>query len=552
VLLQAFGLALPLFTKLLVDRLLPLKAAGLVNMFCIGGFIVACMTALAGYFRALLLVRLEARIDSQLMLKFFHHLLSLPFRFFQERSSGDLLMRLGSNATIRQALSASTTSAILDGTLILVFLVALLCVSTPLGVASLAIALIEVTILFSTARPLQRMVESDLAAQSESQSCLVESLMGIDTLKASGAERSTFARWSGLLERQLDRSAQRGRYSAKVDAVTTAVRTFSPLFLLWLGAKLVLNGSLSLGTMLGINALAAAFLQPIGSLVLSGQRLQLAAAHLERIADVMRAEPEQDLDAPRIAPRLSGRVELRNVSFRYNAHAPKVLDRISLTIESGQKVALVGRTGSGKSTLAKLLLGLYLPTEGEVLYDGVPLWAMDLQAVRRQWGAVLQDSFIFSSSLRENISFHDPSISKTEMIIAAKVAQIHADIMQMPMGYETRVAEGGSSLSGGQRQRLAIARAVAHRPSFLLLDEATSHLDVTTESLVDLTLDRLACTRVVIAHRLSTIRNSDLIVVLQDGTVVEQGSHQELLDRNGYYTALVQNQPELIHEKIRA
>jgi ATP-binding cassette subfamily B protein len=549
VLLQTFGLALPFFTKLVVDRMLPGKAVSQLDMFCIGGLIVACMTASAGYVRALLLVRLEAQLDSHLMLKFFHHLLSLPFRFFQQRSSGDLLMRLGSNATIRQALASSTTSAILDGTLIFVFAAALLRVSPPFGVAALFIGLIEVTVLFSTARPLQRLMENDLASQSASQSCLVESLMGIGTLKASGVEQSTYARWSDLLAKQLDHSAQRGRFSAKVDAITAVVRTFSPLFLLWLGAKLVLSGSLSLGTMLGINALAAAFLQPIGSLVLSGQRLQLAAGHVERIADVMHAKPEQELDVVQPAPRLSGKVELRNVSFRYNAHSPKVLDDISLVIEPGQKVALVGRTGSGKSTLAKLLLGLYLPTEGEILYDGVPLCAMDLRTLRRQWGTALQDSFIFSSSLRENISFHDPSISTTDLVRAAKIAAIHSDIMEMPMGYETRVEEGGSTLSGGQRQRLAIARAVANRPPFLLLDETTSHLDVTTESLVDRNLDRLSCTRVVVAHRLSTIRNSDLIVVLHDGAVVEQGSHQELLDGNGHYAALVLNQPERTHDE---
>ena len=522
VLLQVFGLALPLFTKLLVDRVLPSKAVSQLDMFCIGGLLVACMTASAGYFRALLQVPLETQLDSDLMLKFFKHLLSLPFCFFQQRSSGDLLMRLGSNATIRQALASFTTSAILDGTLIFVLMVALLRVSLPFGIAALIIGLIEVAVLFFTARPLQRLVESDLASQSASQSCLVESLMGIGTLKASGSEQSIYDRWSGLLAQQLYRSAQRGRFSAKVDAIATFVRTFSPLFLLWLGAKLVLSGSLSLGTMLGINALAAAFLQPIGSLVLSAQRLQLAAAHVERIADVMLAKPEQDLDAVQPAPRLSGKIELRNVSFRYTAHSPKVLDDISLVIEPGQKVALVGRTGSGKSTLAKLLLGLYLPTEGEILYDGVPLRAMDLQTLRRQWGTVLQDSFIFSSSLRENISFHDPLISAADVIRAAKIAEIHSDIMQMPMGYETRVEEGGSTVSGGQRQRLAIARAVANRPPLLLLDEATSHLDVTTESLVDRNLDCLSCTRVVIAHRLSTIRTSDLVVVLHDGTVADK------------------------------
>jgi ATP-binding cassette subfamily B protein len=544
VLLQAFGFALPLFTKLLVDRILPLKALGELNMLCIGGLLVAVMNSAMSYFRAILLVRLETHLDSHLMLRFFRHLLSLPFRFFQQRSSGDLLMRLGSNATIRQTLASYATSAVLDGALVFVFLAALLHISPIFGASALFFALIEIAILLGTARPLKCLVEADLASQSESQNCLVESLMGIGTLKASGAEQLTFARWSSLLTKQLDTSARRGEFSARVDAATTIVRTVAPLFLLWLGGRLVLNGSMSLGTMLAINALSAAFLQPVSSLVLGAQRLQLTAANLDRIADVMQAKSEQNPGDIRFTPKLTGKIELRNVSFRYDSHSPKVLDRISFTIYPGQKVALVGRTGSGKSTLAKLLLGLYMPTEGEILYDGVALHTLDLQSLRRQWGVVLQDSFIFASSIRENIAFHDRVDSSTEVTQAARIAEIDSDIGRMRMGYETRVEELGGALSGGQRQRIALARAVAHGPQLLLLDEATSHLDVATESLVDRNLDALSCTRLVVAHRLSSVRNSDLIVVLDKGSIVEQGAHCELLRCNGNYSKLVRSQIE--------
>lgn len=245
-----------------------------------------------------------------------------------------------------------------------VFLAVLAHISPIFGLAVAIIAAVEVTVLAATSSRLRSLMDGDLACQSASQSCLIESLTGISTLKASGAEEATLGRWSGLLAKQLRASAERGRFMAKIDAGLTAMRVFSPLLLLWMGAIQVEKGSMTLGTMLAVNALAAAFLQPVGSLVLSAQRLQQAGAHLERIADVMRAEPEQDRSGVHPAPRLNGKIELRNVSFRYDAHSPKVLDNVSLTIYPGQKAAVVGRTGSGKSTLAKLLLGLYSPTEG--------------------------------------------------------------------------------------------------------------------------------------------------------------------------------------------
>jgi ABC-type bacteriocin/lantibiotic exporter with double-glycine peptidase domain len=294
--------------------------------------------------------------------------------------------------------------------------------------------------------------------------------------------------------------------------------------------------------MFALNALAASFLQPVGSLVLSAQRIQLAKAYLERIADVMQAEPEQKIDKVKAARDLSGTIELREVEFEYSAHGSSVLHGVSLKIRAGQKIAIVGRTGSGKSTLAKLLLGLYLPSAGEILYDGAALDSLSYPSVRRQWGVVMQDAFVFSASVRENIAFNNPRLPMTEIVEAARRAGIHEEINAMAMGYETRIGEGGSSLSGGQRQRLAIARALAAKPRMLLLDEATSQLDVVTEELVDRNLNQLGCTRVVVAHRLSTVRNADLIVVMRDGCVAERGTHKQLMALGREYATLVMSQ----------
>jgi ATP-binding cassette subfamily B protein len=245
-----------------------------------------------------------------------------------------------------------------------------------------------------------------------------------------------------------------------------------------------------------------------------------------------------------LASRLAGRIELDGVSFRYGPDQPDAVKSVSLTVEPGQKIALVGRTGSGKSTLAMLLLGLYEPAEGEIRYDGVPLRQLNHRVLRRQFGVVLQASPLLSGSIYQNIALNDPELSMSQAVDAARRAQIHDDIMRMPMRYETVLSEGGACLSGGQRQRVALARALVRRPAILLLDEATSHLDTVTEAAVDRELSDLCCTRIVIAQRLSTVVNADLILVLEQGEVVERGTHAELAALGGRYTRLVEADPE--------
>jgi ABC-type bacteriocin/lantibiotic exporters, contain an N-terminal double-glycine peptidase domain len=543
-LLQVLGLALPIFTKVLIDQVLPYAITNVMSVLGLGMVIVVLTLIVSNYLRAALLIYLEARLDAQMMLGFFEHVLTLPFQFFQQRTTGDLLMRLGSNTMIREVLTSQSLSVILDGVLVLGYLAILLVLQPFFGVIVFGIGMLQVALLLGTTRRIHDLMERDLSAAAESQSYLVEALRGIATLKASGAEDRALDHWSNLFFKHLNVSLQRDQLSAIINTAMMALRTFSSLFLLWVGALYVLDGHMSLGTMLALNALAASFLTPLASLVSSGQQLQLVSAHLDRIADVAEAEPEQDPQGVNNAPPLSGRIELKHVNFRYEPNAPLVLRDISVTIEPGQKVALIGRTGSGKSTLAKLLLGLYTPSEGEIFYDGIPLQGLNYRTLRSQFGVVLQESFLFSGSIRQNIAFNDPSLSLEQVMEAARLAHIHDEVMQMPMGYETLLSEGGASLSGGQRQRLALARALAHRPAVLVLDEATSHLDIVTERLVDQSLSGLACTRIVIAHRLGTIRNADLIVVLDQGTIVEQGSHEELLAQQGYYAALIHNQSE--------
>ena len=541
-LLELLGLAVPVLTEVVVDQVIPHQMNMILPLLAAGIIVLVLSQLVILLLRAFLLIYLQARIDIHVMLSSFEHLLSLPLPFFLRHSSGDIRSRLESNTIIFDLLSSQLISTILDGSLVIVYLFILLSQSLVFGSVALVIGLLQVVLLLCTNGPMRALASRELEALGKSGGYETEALVGIATLKAAGAEQHVFRQWSNLFFNQLNSSMRRDYLSSVTGTIMTTLSGLSPLILLWLGAVQVINHTMQLGTMLALNALAGVFLAPLASLVSTGQTLQVVRSHFERIADVMKTEPEQDAERVQQPPRLTGQIKLEGINFQYDANAPKVLTNICVHIEAGQKIAIVGRTGSGKSTLGKLLLGLFLPTEGEIYYDGIPLRSLNYQAVRAQFGVVMQEASIFSGSIRQNICFNAPDISMERVIKAAQTAMFDDEIMQMPMGYETFVSEGGNALSGGQRQRLAIARALAHAPAILLLDEATSSLDVLTERRVEQNLKALACTQIIIAHRLSTIRNADVILVLDQGTLVESGSHEELLARNGYYAQLIQSQ----------
>lgn len=542
-LLLLLGLILPILTKVVVDQVLPFRMQNVMPVLGIGIIVLFFAQTIATLLREWLLVYLRARVDLKMMLGFVEHLLALPYKFFQQRSTGDLLARVTSNATLRDLLSNHLLSSVMDSGLVVFYLFLLIWQSPPFGLLTLGVGLLEAMVILLSNRSVTRWAGRELAAFGRSQGYLGEAVIGIATLKAAGAEERAFERWSNLFFDHLNISLRYNYLSGTVSAVLASLPLFGQLGLLWVGATQVLNGSISLGTMVALLALAAAFFAPLVSLVNSGQQFQLVGANLDRIRDVTEAGQEQ-LRRNQAAPRLSGHIRMDQVGFRYSQAGPKVLDSIDLTAHPGQRIAIVGASGSGKSTLGKLLLGLYVPTEGDILYDGTSLQDVNLQEVRRQFGVVLQESILFSGSVLSNIALSNPLIDRERVVGAATLAAIHDDITAMPMGYDTFVSEGGSALSGGQRQRIAIARAIAHKPAIILLDEATSHLDVETEQRVAENLRTLACTQVIIAHRLSTIRDADTILVLDQGTIVERGGHHELLRRAGHYARLVRQQLE--------
>jgi ATP-binding cassette, subfamily B, bacterial len=537
---QGLGLALPLLTAYVVDRVVPRQSLPGLRVAVLGlGLYLAAYGAVA-LGRSLVLLRLQAMVDERTMIGFFEHLLSLPFSFFQVRSAGDLMMRLSSNSIVRELLSQQLLSLATDGLLVVLYLGVMMTVNRMLASLVLFLAVAQVAWALISAKVMQEPVRRDISAQSRNQSYLVEVLRGMETIKASGAESEVFHAWRGLFAQQLLASFNRQERGALLGSLGSALTVASPLLVLLCGASLVIHGSLTLGAMLGFAALAGAFLAPLNSLVGSMQSFQVMGTHLGRLEEVFEEPPE--LRHLKAAPEIRGRIEVRGASFRYGPQSPWVLRDVSLEVPERSLVAIVGKSGSGKSTLAKLLLGLYPCTQGEVLWDGTPLSSLDLPSLRRHTGVVVQNAFLFNDTVRNNIALAMSGEPTEHIERAARLACIADDIGAMPMGYDTLLSEMASNISGGQRQRLCLARALAREPSILLLDEATSELDPPTEAIIYGNLSRLGCTRLVIAHRMSTIRNANCIVLLEEGRVVEQGTHDDLMALGGYYAKMVAGQ----------
>jgi len=533
ILLQTLALAAPAVTAIVIDRIIPARnAAALPYLYWMLALLAAVYVGMT-VARSRCNIALQLTLEQETTRAILARLLRQPMSYFQLRSTADLLDRVMSVAQIRELLGQEIVRIILEGLTAIGYLIALAFLAPRLlGVALIFAAAQSAWILVTKTR-LQDAILDHVSAHTKTFSWLLNIVREIQSVKTAGAEENVENAFEELFAAELQAAAVRLRIATRTDVVTSASLALMPLALLILGAHDVLAGSISVGRMLAYNAAALGFIVPWTSLLSSAPRLYLVRRHLARIDDVLSQEIEPSGSHP--APERLERLEMRNVSFAYGARP--IVRGVTLEIRRGQIVALVGRSGAGKSTIAKLLLGLYR-AEG-IHIDGIPLDGYDLPALRRRFGVVTQESAIFAGTLRMNISFYEPDLAMERIEEAAKLACIHDDIAALPLGYETRLSDGGGNFSGGQRQRICLARALAHRPTFLVLDEATSEIDAVTETQIYRNVRATGVSALVIAHRLSTIRDADCIAFIDGGAVAEYGTHGELMAARGPYYEMV-------------
>ncbi|AOY78898.2 peptidase domain-containing ABC transporter [Moorena producens JHB] len=538
--IQIFGLITPLFTQLILDRVV-VQRSGLTLMAVGLGLLIFSLfrVAMMGL-RQYLLDHTANKVDAALIVGFIRHTLRLPLSFFESRYVGDIISRVQENRKIERFLTGEALSILLD--LLTVFIYVGLMVWYSWKMALLALVIVPPFLLLALiATPFLRMISREIfQSMAKENSYLIEALSGVSTVKSTAVEQTVRWHWEELLNKEIKTSFDGQVISNRLQIFSNAIEAVVTTSLLWYGAWLVIQNQLTIGQLVAFNMLLGNIITPFQRLTVLWNQFQEVVIAMERINDVLDAEPEEDLlnQARQSLPSIQGHIAFDNVTFRYHPESDlNVLENLSFQVKPGQMVALVGRSGSGKTTISKLVLGLYPPTDGKVLIDGLDITSLSLGSLRSQVGVVDQDTFLFGGTIRENISLGHPAASLDEIIEAARLAGADEFIKQLPMGYETQIGEGGGTLSGGQRQRIAIARALLGNPKLLVLDEATSHLDAESERIIQQNLNQIlkGRTTLVIAHRLSTVRNADLILVLDRGVLIESGTHQELMAKRGHY-----------------
>jgi ATP-binding cassette, subfamily B, bacterial HlyB/CyaB len=546
--IQVLGIVPPMIIQNILDGVIVHQNVSLLHLLIVGLIVSNLFTQLMSTVRAFLANFMVRNMDFAMMSHFFKHTMSLPFSFFAKRKTGDILARFEENATIRNFLTESTVTTMLNLLMVFLYFSIMFMYNVTMTLVLIAFV-IPIMVLTVVVTPRIKTYARDVfAAATDAKAHLMETLGGVETVKGMGSERAVRLKWEKKYAKALDIQYRSQTFNILVGLVSQILNAATTIAILWVGADLVLQHKLTIGQLVAFNSLMGSVLAPLMGLVGLWSRLNDAGVAMERLGDVLDMEPEQrpqDLPSRVVLPDLQGEIKLESLYFRYGGNeTPYVLENINLDIKPGELIAIVGRSGSGKTTLAKLLVGFYTPSEGKIIVDGYDVNMIDKEYFRAQVGYVMQSNLLFSGTIAENIASGDESPDRRRIEEVAKMADAHGFISKMPMGYEQVVGERGVGISGGQIQRLCIARALYHDPRLLVFDEATSALDTQSESNIIGNMGEIlkGRTAVIIAHRLSTIMRADKILVLYEGSIVEQGKHDELVDRRGMYYQLVQKQ----------
>ncbi len=538
--LQVFGLLTPLFFQVIIDKVFVHRGLSTLEVLALGLGILSVFEVVLGGLRTYLFAHTSNRIDVELGARLFRHLFALPMAYFQARRVGDTVARVRELDTIRQFLTSSAITLALDLFFAIIFLVVLF-IYSPLLTLVVAGALPLYVLLSLGLTPVFReRLNERFKRGAENQAFLVETVSGVETVKSMALEPVMQARWEEQIAAYVSSAFAVIGVGNLATQTTTLINKVTVVLILFIGAGLVIHNKLTVGELVAFNMLSSQLAAPVLRLAQLWQDFQQVRISIDRLGDILNTTPEPGQTGQASLPAIRGDIRMDNITFRYRLDAQPVLKEISLQVPAGQVVGIVGSSGSGKSTLAKLIQRLYVPETGRIMVDGADLSLVDPAWLRRQIGVVLQENVLFNRTVRENIALADPGMPMERVIMAAELAGAHEFIVGLPEGYGTIIGERGASLSGGQRQRIAIARALVGNPRILIFDEATSALDYESEAAIQANMRRITQGRtvVIIAHRLSTLRGADRIITIEQGRMIEDGSHESLLRAGGRYSEL--------------
>ena len=543
--LQLLGLMTPLFTQTIIDRVLTHRSVSTMDVLLAGMILVALFNHWMLALRTYLFINTTNKIDVTLSAHLFRKVSELPSKYFDKWQVGDIVSRMGELETIRSFLTGTALTLVLDVAFAVVYLVVMFLYSNVLSYIVWITIPIYIVLNAVIAPVYKKRINERFLLSAENNSFNIETITGIRTVKTMGVEKTFVSRYEEILSRFLKSALAVLNLANFANSLGTFLQMAFNLAILWIGAYIVMQRGLSVGQLIAFQMLAGQVIAPVLRLVNMWQYFQQIRVSMARLGDIMDEKSEPAFDPNRTTLKeLKGEIVFDKVNFRYKADGKNVLSDFSIKIGAGARVGVVGRSGSGKSTMTRLIQRLYVPDSGRVLIDGVDIAQVETAWLRRQIGIVLQENFLFAGTIKENIAITMPNVPEEQIMAAAKLSGADDFIREMPQGYETFVGERGSLLSGGQRQRVSIARALLLNPRILIFDEATSALDTESERQILANIDEIAKgrTTIMIAHRLSTVKDCDAIIAMDHGRIMEVGTHQQLMERRGYYYHLYASQ----------